>query len=174
VGTSLFADGVACALVSGLEAELSLKNPDTALPRIEATQSMLMPNAEDVMGWNIRNEGFFVIFSKDIPTIIRTWVQSNVQTFLEEERLTINDIQHFVAHPGGKKVLEAYVETFGIGIEKINHSLDILTNFGNMSSATILYVLKKFLEDGSKKGDIGLAAAVGPGFSSELLLLRWE
>ena len=174
VGTSLFADGVACALITGSEADLSLKDSSIALPRILATQSMLMPDSEDVMGWSIRKEGFFVIFSKDIPTIIRTWVKSNVQNFLDEQELTIQDIEHFVAHPGGKKVLEAYVETFGMGQEKINNSLEILTNYGNMSSATILYVLKKFLENSSKKGDLGLAAAVGPGFSSELLLLRWE
>lgn len=174
VGTSLFADGVACALVSGLEADLPLKNSDIVLPRIEATQSMLMPNSEDVMGWEIKDEGFFVIFSKDIPTIIRTWVKSNVEYFLVDQQATMEDIKHFVAHPGGRKVLDAYVETFGISKEKINHSLEILTNYGNMSSATILYVLKKFIENGSEKGDLGLAAAVGPGFSSELLLLRWE
>lgn len=174
VGSSLFADGVACALVTGLDADLTPKNPETPLPRIETTQSMLMPDSEDVMGWSIRNEGFFVVFSKDIPTIIRTWVKSNVHGFLEEQELAIQDIEHFVAHPGGKKVLDAYVETFGIVNEKIDNSLDILTNYGNMSSATILYVLKKFLENGSKKGDLGLVAAVGPGFCSELLLLRWE
>lgn len=174
VGTSLFADGVACALLAGPEADLLLKNSDLALPKIVATQSMLMPDSEDVMGWSIENEGFFVIFSKDIPSIIRTWVQENVQKFLAEEQVTMRDIKHFVAHPGGKKVLDAYVETFGITKEKINNSLEILTNYGNMSSATILYVLKKFLENETEKGDLGLAAAVGPGFSSELLLLRWE
>ncbi|HHW38579.1 MAG TPA: type III polyketide synthase [Bacillales bacterium] len=174
IGTSLFADGVGCALIVGLEADLTFQDADTALPRIVATQSLLLPDSEDVMGWSIKNEGFFVVFSKDIPSIIRTWVKSNVENFLDEQHLTMGEIEHFVAHPGGKKVLGAYVEAFGFGKEKINNSLEVLTNYGNMSSATILYVLKKFLENSSKKGDLGLVAAVGPGFSSELLLLRWE
>lgn len=174
VGTSLFADGVACALVCGNDAAIARQNEDIYLPSIQATQSTLMPDSENVMGWDIRNEGFFVVFSKSIPTIIRTWLRPNVEKFLLDNQLSIEKIEHFVAHPGGKKVLEAYAETLQLPYEKIKIPLSILTNFGNMSSATIFYVLREFLKSKSSLGDLGLAAAVGPGFSSELLLLCWE
>lgn len=173
VGTSLFADGVACALVCGADSGVTIKR-NVHLPKIEKTQSTLMPNSEDVMGWNIRNEGFYVIFSKDIPTIIRTWLRENVESFLRLKQLSFNDIAHFVAHPGGKKVLDAYLQALGLKSEKINISQNVLTNYGNMSSATIFYVLKNFMEKSIGHGEIGLIAALGPGFSSELLLLRWE
>ncbi|HHY73526.1 MAG TPA: type III polyketide synthase [Bacillus bacterium] len=174
VGTSLFADGVACALVCGSEADIIRTEQHPYLPTIQATESKLMADSEDVMGWDIKDEGFFVVFSKDIPTIVRTAVRSNVEKFLLEQNLSINDIQHFVAHPGGKKVLEAYQEALQLAPDKIKIPLEVLSSYGNMSSATIFYVLQRFLEKEAQQGDIGLAVAVGPGFSSELLLLRFE
>lgn len=174
VGTSLFADGVACVLVCGAEVPLLRKNGNTFLPTIFETQSTLMADSENVMGWNVRDEGFFVIFSRDIPSIVRTWVRGSVERFMLEQSLSLHDIHHFVAHPGGKKVLEAYVEALRLTPDKIKIPLEVLSNFGNMSSATIFYVLKKFLESQARQGDLGLAVAVGPGFSTEFLLLRWE
>lgn len=174
VGTSLFADGVACALVCGPETRLERKSVNNFMPTITATQSTLMNDSEDVMGWDIQDEGLFVVFSKDIPTIVRTWVKGNIEQFLRDQHLTMKDIQHFVAHPGGKKVLEAYAEALMLAADKLTIPLDVLSNYGNMSSATIFYVLKQFLESKTEQGDMGLAAAVGPGFSSELLLLLWE
>lgn len=173
VGTSLFADGIACALVCGDEVDLN-KEDHRFLPKIKATQSMLMPNSEDIMGWKIRNEGFYVIFSKDIPSIIRKWLGPNVNKFLEKQHVRIEQIEHFVAHPGGRKVLEAYVDALQLDVDKIKIPLKVLENYGNMSSATIFYVLKQFLEKNCKKGEYGLLTALGPGFSSELLLLKWE
>ncbi|MFE8702167.1 type III polyketide synthase [Cytobacillus sp. FJAT-54145] len=173
IGTSLFADGVACALLIGDEVDRESIQRLSSIPKITATQSTTMKNSLDVMGWEIRNEGLYVVFSKDIPSIIENWLKPNVTRFLDENHHDLNDIKHFVAHPGGKKVLDAYVNSLSLPPTMIEVSSEVLEEYGNMSSATILYVLKRFMDKGIK-GDIGLATALGPGFSSELLLLRWE
>jgi alkylresorcinol/alkylpyrone synthase len=173
VGTSLFADGAACALIVGEESHIQSSIKRNA-PVITHTQSTLMANSEDVMGWNIKNEGLYVVFSKDIPSIIRSWLHENVNTFLQETGEKINEFEGFIAHPGGKKVLEAYETSLQIEKYKLKESQEILQNFGNMSSVTILYVLKKFLEKDMCAGTTCLGMALGPGFSSELLLFKWE
>ncbi|ANB61891.1 type III polyketide synthase [Anoxybacteroides amylolyticum] len=169
IGTSLFGDGVSCVCVAGDEAvEKRIR------PRIVATQSVFMPHSETVMGWDIRDEGFFVVFSKDIPTVIQSWLKPNVAAFLQQYGLAINDIDHFIAHPGGKKVIEAYENALGIDKQKTKISFDVLRKFGNMSSATIYFVLEQFMKQSISKGQLGLMIALGPGFSAELILLRWE
>lgn len=173
IGTSLFADGAACALVCGNDSIISSFRRQKASPFIIGTQSALMPDSLEVMGWDVRNEGLFVVFSKDIPSIVETWLEPNISDFLKNHGISWEDISHFIAHPGGKKVLEAYVKALNISDSLIEISFDILTKFGNMSSATILFVLKEIMES-AKVGDVGLATALGPGFSSELLLMRWE
>lgn len=171
VGTSLFADGIACVLVAGEKAAV---NEEYSYPTILGTQSTLMKDSEDVMGWEIKNEGLYVVFSRDIPSIIGSWLAPNVKRFLDQQNVSIEEIGHFVFHPGGKKVLQAYKECMGIPEEKLETSLGILKENGNMSSATVLYVLKEIMENEAEKGQIGLAGALGPGFCSELLLLKWE
>ncbi|MBM6619307.1 type III polyketide synthase [Bacillus suaedaesalsae] len=173
VGTSLFSDGVAAVLVIGDSAAMKQNEVTKAFPSIVDTQSTLMPNSEEVMGWDIKNEGLFVIFSKDIPSIIKSWLKPNVEKFLEKHQLKLADIQHFIAHPGGKKVIEAYEESLGFGKEKTKISQKILREHGNMSSATVYYVLEEFMKQNIPKNEFGLIAALGPGFSSELLLVRW-
>jgi alkylresorcinol/alkylpyrone synthase len=169
IGTSLFADGVACICVAG---DRALN--ERVLPRIVASQSILMHNAEEVMGWDIRDDGFFVIFSKDIPSLICSWLKPNVEAFLRRYSLSIGDIAHFIAHPGGKKVIKAYEQALGINEEKLNVSFSILRQFGNMSSATVYFVLEQFMKAPVDRGEYGLMLALGPGFSAELILLRWE
>lgn len=173
IGTSLFADGVAAALIAGDEADISASQLDT-LPSTLHTQSTLMPDSKDVMGWDIRNNGLYVIFSKDIPTIIDSWLGDQVQTFLASHGLTTQDLRHFVAHPGGKKVLEAYLSTLSLESSMIDHSLHVLKHHGNMSSATVLYVLDRFMKEKIPSGEYGVLIALGPGFSSELVLLQWR
>ncbi|KKK37648.1 chalcone synthase [Mesobacillus campisalis] len=173
VGTSLFADGVACALVCGEDSKFLPYKKREASPRILGTGSALMKESLDVMGWEVKNDGLHVVFSRDIPSIVEDWLQPVVSEFLETEEMTLEDIHHFVAHPGGKKVLDAYVKALGLREGMTEKSLDVLKEYGNMSSATILYVLRRFMESAGQ-GEHGLAAAMGPGFSSELLLLRWE
>lgn len=171
VGASLFADGIACALLSGSQSTIQ---PKKLRPKIIGTASQFMPNSEDVMGWEVKNNGLHVIFSKSIPAIITKWLGPFVHDFLHEHALKTDDIEHFIAHPGGKKVLLAYEEALNFTEMKTNHSREILRNHGNMSSPTILYVLKRFMEDKPKQNDLGLMAALGPGFCGELLLLQWE
>lgn len=173
IGTSLFADGVACALVCGDQISVHSVYKKAAVPAIHATKSTTMPQSLDVMGWEVKDEGLNVIFSKDIPSIIENWLQPNVTNFLSEIGLDFANVRHFIAHPGGKKVIEAYGKALHLPESMTDISLDILKDYGNMSSATILFVLNRFMEI-AEAGDIGLATALGPGFSSEMLVLRWE
>jgi alkylresorcinol/alkylpyrone synthase len=172
VGTSLFADGVACALICGDESDAIIETNCT--PYIMDTMSTLKPHSEDVMGWEVKDTGLYVVFSRDIPNIIRTWLEPNVEEFLKKNNMSGEDITHFVAHPGGKKVLQAYVDALGLPISKTDISREVLMSNGNMSSATVFYVLKRFMDEDVNKGDLGIMAALGPGFSSELLLLEWR
>ncbi|MEK4025679.1 type III polyketide synthase [Sporosarcina sp. FSL W7-1283] len=171
VGVSLFSDGVACALVSGEQSTVKSIRP---MPAIRATSSRFMPDSEDVMGWDIKNDGLHVVFSKSIPTIIKSWLGPVVHRFVEEQELSMSDINHFVAHPGGKKVLDAYQAALHLDTNETATSKKVLQHHGNMSSPTVLYVLKEFIEQQPAVGERGLMAALGPGFCGELLLLEWQ
>jgi alkylresorcinol/alkylpyrone synthase len=173
IGTSLFADGVACALVCGDDSNYSEYRKKKTSPFIIATQSTLMPDSLEVMGWDIKSNGLYVVFSRDIPHIIENWLKPNVTEFLEENPVDLKTINYFIAHPGGKKVIDAYVKSLEIPPSMTEVSLDVLKQFGNMSSATILFVLKRFMEKEIPEGAYGLGTALGPGFSSELHLMRW-
>jgi alkylresorcinol/alkylpyrone synthase len=170
IGTSLFADGAACALIIGDKTNIVTKR---IAPSILKTESKLLPDSEDVMGWDMKGTGLHVVFSRDIPAIIRSWFGGFVEMFLEKSHLSIEEIQHFVAHPGGKKVLDAYEDTLHLPEEKTVHARTVLSEFGNMSSPTVLYVLERFMLDEVREGEYGLMAALGPGFCGELLLLQW-
>ncbi|MFS0863323.1 type III polyketide synthase [Fredinandcohnia sp. 179-A 10B2 NHS] len=174
IGTSLFADGTACVCIIGDEADTSYSNFEL-LPTFISSQSTLMKNSEDVMGWDIKNNGLYVIFSKDIPSIVRSWLKGNVEEFLHKNEITIQKLRHFIAHPGGKKVLDAYKDSLDLPGEMTEISREVLKKHGNMSSVTVLYVLKQFMENNlGVEGDYGLVTALGPGFSSELILLQWR
>ncbi|MEH7157348.1 type III polyketide synthase [Neobacillus drentensis] len=173
IGTSLFADGIACALVCGDESNINDYRKKKTSPSIIATQSTLMPDSLDVMGWEIKINGLYVVFSRDIPNIIENWLKPNVSEFLKENHLGLETIDYFIAHPGGKKVIDAYVKSLDISVSMTDISLEVLRQFGNMSSATIFFVLKRFMEKDIPHGALGLGTALGPGFSSELLLMRW-
>lgn len=173
IATSLFADGIACALICGDGCNLDEVRLKKTMPAIMATQSTLMPDSLDVMGWDLQNEGLYVLFSRDIPSIIERWLKPNVISFLQHQRLHLEKIDYFIAHPGGKKVLDAYLKALHIPASMVENSLEVLRQYGNMSSATIFYVLKRYLELQIPVGANALCAALGPGFSMELLLLRW-
>ncbi len=171
IGASLFADGVACALICGDEVDISSKKTK---PAFVATSSKTKPNSENIMGWEMKNDGLHVVFSKSIPSIIEKWLEPFVKDFLNEHKLTTTQIEHFIAHPGGKKVLAAYEKSLGFEPSKTAISRNILKNHGNMSSPTVLYVLEAFMKLESSPGDLGLLTALGPGFSGELVLLEWQ
>ncbi|MFB5661221.1 type III polyketide synthase [Alteribacillus sp. HJP-4] len=169
IGTSLFADGCACTLVAGEQAA----NVQGRL-RTAATYSTLMPHSEDVMGWEVKDEGLHVVFSRDIPSIVENWLKPNVDSFMKKIGKTVEDITHFVAHPGGKKVLGAYETSLQFDQEKTETSRKVLASYGNMSSPTVLYVLKQVMENWQGKTEQGLLTALGPGFCSEMLWLEWK
>lgn len=171
IGASLFADGAACALVCGDDVKLSTSKP---VPHIIATASKWMPDSEDVMGWDIKNNGLHVVFSKSIPSIITSWLGPFVDDFLGEQRVTKNDLVNFVAHPGGKKVLKAYEETLELTEEHTYISREVLKSHGNMSSPTVLYVLEQFMKKQNNEEELGLLVALGPGFCGEAILLNWR
>ena len=171
IGASLFADGVACALVCGDEVDIVSKKPS---PTFVSTSSKIMPNSENVMGWDMKNDGLHVVFSKSIPSIIEKWLEPFVTEFLVENELTSSQLDHFIAHPGGKKVLTAYEKSLGFDTSKTEISRGILRKHGNMSSPTVLYVLEDFMKLDCQVGDKGLLTALGPGFSGELILLEWQ
>lgn len=168
VATALFADGCAVALVSGAE------TGDERGPQILDTRSTLWPDSLDVMGWNIHNQGMQVVFSKAIPVIVMRKSQENIASFLKEHDLAIDDIDHFIPHPGGTKVLEAYERALKLPRQSLQDAYTVLKECGNVSSVTVLLVLEELLKRGAPQaGDIGFLTALGPGFSSEHLLLRF-
>lgn len=168
IATSLFADGAAAAIVSGEEVA---PGPVDG-PHIQATLSTLWENTEDVMGWSLADDGWNVVFSKDIPTIVRTSVLPNIQQFLDAEQVSLAQIDHYVTHPGGLKVIQAYEEALALPQKKMKAARKVLQQYGNMSSASVLFVLAHILSL-AEKGDYGIMTALGPGFSSEQLLLQW-
>lgn len=175
IGTSLFADGVACVCVAGDSVDWLAKSKLEALPRIVATRSTIMKDSEDVMGWDFKDSGFYVNFSRDIPLLIKDWLRPHMMQFLNEYDLSLKKINHFVAHPGGKKVLEAYKEGLGFTNDHLHISKEVLINHGNMSATTVMYVLQEYLERRlGKTNEYGLIGALGPGFSSEILLVQWK
>lgn len=170
VATSLFADGAACVLVAGDESAAAAHHSAVSNKlRLRGTMSTLWKDSLDVMGWNFSDAGFHVVFSRDIPSIVRNDVSVNTQAFYAQQGIQRAD--HYVLHPGGTKVLDAYRESLGIPADGLQHSEAVLREYGNMSSCTVLYVLDRFMQSGIvRAGETALITALGPGFSSEMLL----
>ena len=176
VAASLFADGAAAAVVVAepvAEPSPSSNGQRGGAVEIEASGSTLWPETLDVMGWETDGDGLHVVFSRDIPAIVRAWVRESVDRFLERHRTRLGEIAHVVSHPGGVKVLEAYQEALSLPAAAFRHARDILRERGNMSSPTCLFVLERFLETGAiAPGERALLTALGPGFSAEYVLIR--
>ncbi len=175
VAASLFADGAAAAVVATdpAGATRAANGRGGTTLEIEASGSMLWPDTLDVMGWETDGDGLHVVFSRDIPAIVRGWVRESVDRFLERQRMRLSEIAHVVSHPGGMKVLEAYQEALSLPAAAFRHSRDILRERGNMSSPTCLFVLERFLGTGAiAPGERALLTALGPGFSAEYVLMR--
>jgi alkylresorcinol/alkylpyrone synthase len=165
VGSSLFSDGVVASIIKGDNYPLPKQQVT-----FKAASSKLYYDSLDVMGWDFGEEGFKVIFSKDIPTFIHQNIKQDVDDFLGKQGLKLLDISNFIFHPGGKKVLDAYTEALQVEGDFIKNTREVMNDNGNMSSVTVLYVLERFLETGFADG-YGLMLAMGPGFSSEMVLL---
>ncbi len=168
IASSLFSDGCAVALVSGKESRL---NNNKGAELVDS-MSTIYEDSLDVMGWEIVDSGFSVIFSRDIPAIVKEYVNPNIMELLQIHGLNIEDIQHYITHPGGLKVINAYEESLGLTNGALENSRKVLREHGNMSSPSVLYVLKEFLESRYDADGYGLLSALGPGFSSELVLFK--
>lgn len=172
VGTALFGDGISAALILGEESPY-LDYRKTPLLKVMDKSSRLKRNSTTVMGWKVTNSGLEVIFAKSIPDLVGSFWKDHVEQFFNQVRYRPEDISKYIAHPGGMKVLQAMEEVLGGEREKLNYSYEVLKNHGNMSSATVLYVLYEWMKTGGKIGEKGILSALGPGFSSEMLLLEW-
>jgi len=167
IGSTLFADGVAVCLITGDNQANKAKNKISFVD----TQSKLYYDSLDVMGWEFMDKGFKVLFSSDIPTIIANNVNNDVTSFLDKNNLKLSDIKNFIFHPGGKKVLTAYQDALSVEGDFLKHTREVMNDNGNMSSATVLYVLDRFFTQGFEDG-YGLMVSMGPGFSCEMVLLQ--
>lgn len=166
IGSSLFSDGIAACIIKG-DAFIA---PKQKVAYIGAS-SKLYYDSLDVMGWDFNDTGFKVLFSKDIPTFIHENVKTDITEFLITQGLQLSDIKNFIFHPGGKKVLDAYADALEVEGDFLNKTRAVMNDNGNMSSATVLYVLERFMNEGFEPG-YGLMMAMGPGFSSEMVLLK--
>jgi alkylresorcinol/alkylpyrone synthase len=167
IASGLFGDGAAAAILVG-------ENRPAEGPRIIGSRSFFYPDTEGVMGWNITREGFGVVLSADVPNVVHEHIGANVNQFLSENGLDRDQISSFVCHPGGPKVLQAFQDSLGLPEEALASTWDSLRRVGNLSSASVLMVLRDTM-NGSRPsaGSYGLMLAMGPGFCSEIVLLQW-
>jgi len=166
VSTGLFGDGAAAAVVTG-------SDRGATGPRILATRSVFYPDTEDVMGWNISERGFEIVLSPAVPTVARERLGHDVDDFLRSQGLSRRDVACWVCHPGGPKVLQAMQDALELPAEALAASWRNLQQRGNLSSASVLLILADTLDAPPPPGSHGVMLAMGPGFCSELLLLRW-
>jgi alkylresorcinol/alkylpyrone synthase len=172
ISSGLFADGAAAVIVTGAEFERAGR--EVVGPTIVATRSIFYPSTEDMMGWKISERGFRILLSTEVPTLIRENLGRDVDAFLADNGLKRDDLKSWVLHTGGPKVLEASAAALGLHNGQLDASWDCLRKVGNLSSASVLCVLEDVMKNRRPEpGTLGLLAAMGPGFCSELLLLRW-
>lgn len=165
LANSVFGDGAAAALVSARE-------PRAGAPalRLSGFESALVASSEQEMAWEIGNEGFNIVLSSYVPDIIGANIRALMGGVLERRGLTLADVQQWAVHPGGRAILDKVQSSLGLEPDALDSSRAVLRDFGNMSSATILFVFKRLLEDDSKMGRV-CAMAFGPGLTIETALL---
>lgn len=167
ISVGLFGDGAAAAVVVG-DARRA-KGPE-----ILQTRSVFYPDTEDVMGWQIGAHGFRIVLSAEVPNVARERVPGDVDAFLESAGRKRADVRRWIAHPGGPKVLQALQEGLGVTKDDLACSWRSLARAGNLSSASVLMILEETLRTNpGAAGELGVMLAMGPGFCSEFLLLRF-
>lgn len=163
VSALIFGDGAAAAVLGG----------DTAAGcEVLESASLMAPGTLDEMGFDLRDNGFWVVLSRDVPDLLRKGVRELVMALLSRHELGLSDLAFFCVHPGGPKILKAVGETLGIE-DGLGDSWAVLRDYGNLSSASILFVLQRLYERPPTPGSLGLLLAFGPGLSLEALLVRW-
>lgn len=159
VATALFGDGAAGLLL----------NCEGDGPAISSWGEHTWPGSLDVMGWLVAEDGFGVLFSRDIPELVRTKLRPVVDAYLGDNGMTIKDIDRFVCHPGGTKVIKALEEVLELAPGTLSHAREVLREYGNMSAATVFFVLDRVLKADSKGRH--LLSALGPGFTAGFLTM---
>lgn len=167
ISAGLFGDGAAAVLVTGDERTAEG-------PEILATQSVFYPGTEDTMGWDISEKGFQIVLSPGVPDVVKKNLGRDVDAFLGNNGLSRKDVGSWIFHTGGPKVLEAVATALDVPDEALAVSWDCLNKVGNISSVSVLLVLEDVIANHHPEpGTYSILGAMGPGFCSELLLLRW-
>ena len=165
VSAAIFGDGAACCLLSSYE--------DDNGPEILDEQMYHFYDAEHMMGFKLTNSGLQMVLDIEVPDTIASHFGDIIHPFLQRSDLKIEDIDHLIFHPGGKKIVQTVEDLFsGLG-KNINDTKEVLRQYGNMSSATVLYVLERILDGKPKVGEKGVMLSFGPGFSAQRVLLQW-
>ena len=160
VATALFGDGAAGALLS----------TEGDGPTVVAAGEHTWPGSLDVMGWDVSDDGLSAVFSRDIPKLVATRFREVMADFLARHDLVVDDIDRFVCHPGGAKVVAALEGAFGLGRGTLASARGVLRDFGNMSAATVMFVLERTLAD-PRPWNRALMNALGPGFTAGFIVL---
>src|SRR5882757_5455229 len=167
ISSILFGDGAAAVVVSGKRSAPG--------PRILVSETYTFPDSLGAMGFDLKDSGFHILLSKDVPELIGEIIEGLVDGFLSRHGVTRDQIRGWILHPGGSRLLGNVEKALGLSKCDTQPSWDVLGNVGNLSSATVLFILQEWMEKRPlKKGDIAMAAAFGPGFSAEFLLLQWN
>jgi len=164
VASGLFGDGAAAVVMVGDD------RPEPG-PRIVDTRSVVYPDSEGVIGFNVGDSGFEIVLTSEVADVIASYFPGNVASFLSENGVDVSDIDTWFAHPGGPRVLEAFADSLRLSEEALTLSYASLARVGNLSSASVLHVLASGFEQ--EPGHRGLLFAVGPGVSAEFVLLEW-
>lgn len=166
ISSILFGDGAAAVVVTG---------QNKPGPQIMVTETYTFPDSLGAMGFDLRDSGFHILLAKDVPEMIGAKIKELVDSFLTRNGKTKQDIKGWILHPGGARLLGNVETALGLCKCDTQPSWDVLANVGNLSSATILFILQEWLEKRPlKTGEHAMAAAFGPGFSAEFLLLQWN
>ncbi len=171
VASGLFGDGAAAVVMVGerRSAELGLVGP-----QVSATRSRFYDDTERVMGWDVGTSGLRIVLAASVADVVRGNLGADVKDFLADQGLDTADIRHWVAHPGGPKVVDAVMETLGLPAGALDPTRRSLAAVGNLSSASVLHVLADVVASHPVgTGDPAMMLAMGPGFCSEMVLLRW-
>lgn len=165
VSAAIFGDGAACVLLSSHE--------DDDGPEILAEEMYHFYDNEHMMGFKLTNSGLQMVLDIEVPDTIMAHFPAIIHPFLEKNNLKIADIDHLIFHPGGKKIVQTVEDLFSDLGKNIDDTKEVLRLYGNMSSATVLYVLERFMDSKPEKGSTGLMLSFGPGFSAQRVLLRF-
>ena len=171
VGSSLFGDGAAAVVAVG---DRRAEQIGASGPEVIDSRSHLYPDSQRTMGWDVDSSGFRLVLSPDVPKVVETYLGDDVTNFLGSHGLDIEDVGAWVSHPGGPKVIEAITATLGLPEDALELTWRSLAEVGNLSSASVLHVLRDTMAKRPPAGSPGLMMAMGPGFCSELVLLRWR